>query len=110
LSRADTDGLSIRYITNRVGLRELERDPGDEHIANCRLGEIPAVRDYVCEIVTPHCPVISSLFHAYTKDLTCLGHLRLIGWVNLKDRILTLFLFLQNLQGFRIVGGRNHAI
>src|SRR5688572_18916839 len=110
LSRADTDGLSIDNITNGVGLGELERDPGDEHVTDCRFWKFPALCNDLCEIITSHRTVVAALFHAYAKDLSRLGGLRFVGWVNLNHGIFALFLFLQDLQRFRFIGGCNHTI
>src|SRR6266487_4656788 len=39
LPRADANSLPIDYITNRVGLSELKRDPCNEHVTDSRFRE-----------------------------------------------------------------------
>ncbi len=110
LSRADADRLSIEDITNRIGLRELERDPCNEHIAHRGFRKLFALCNDVCKIITRHGAVIAALLHAHAEDLTHFGRVRFVGRVNLNHSIFALLLFLENLQGFRIISRCDHTI
>src|SRR5689334_3604180 len=94
LPRADPDRLSIEDITNRVGLGELECDPGNEHISPGRFWKLFALCDNIGKIIPRHRTVIAALLQAQPIDLTYLRDLRLIGRVDLHYRIFALFLFL----------------
>ena len=110
LPRADANGLSTHDVTNGIGLCELERDPCDEHVSHGGFRQVFLLCHNVRKVSTSHWAVVATLFHTYAKDLTSLGQLRFVGWVNLNHGIFALFLFLQNLQRFRFVGGSDHAI
>src|SRR5512138_1426144 len=84
LSRADADRLTIDHIAHGVGLCELQRDPGDKHIAYSRFWKILTLRNNSCKIFSSHWAIVATLFHAHAEDLSCLGDRWLIGRINLK--------------------------
>src|SRR5215211_410936 len=106
----DANGLSVRHITDGIGLCELERNPGDEHVTYSRVRQVLAFRDDVGKIITCHRAIIATLLHAHTKDLTGFSQLWLISLINLDYSIFALLLFLEDFQGIGLIPGSDHAI
>src|SRR5215212_6483631 len=110
LPRTHAYGLSIRHITDGIGLRELERNPGDEHIPHSRVGQVFALSNDICKVCACHRTVVAALLHAHAKDLTSFSPLRFIRLVNLDHSVLALLLLLEYLQGIRLICRSDHAI
>lgn len=79
LSGANTNGLSIHDITNRIRLSELEGDPGNEHIANRRFWQVLALCNDLCKVIPRHGTVVVTLFQAHAEDLTGFRKLRFVA-------------------------------
>ena len=110
LSGADTDGLPVLYIADRVRLGVLQRDQRHDHIADRRFGELLVLRDQILQQLLINCEVIVPLFKGNAENILALLRGRDIVRVNLNHVVIALFLGFQDAERFLSIAGGNDAV
>src|SRR5437588_202518 len=87
LAGAHPDDLAIERQTNRVGLRVLQRNHGNDEIALRLIGKFALSCDELAQRIESGKEVIAFLLEAHAEDLSGLRRWRLIIRIDLKDGV-----------------------
>ena len=110
LTCADTDGLTVNGITNRVGLRIFEGDERDNEVTYGTLGQIFVLCYNIREQLAVDFKIVSSLLKGDAKNLFGFLNNRNVIGVDLNDVVVALSLALENFKCFGLVAGSDNAV
>ena len=111
LTGTDTDGLTVLHVADRVRLRILQGDQGDDQVALGLRGEgLVLRRDVLEEGIVVELDLIAALLEGDAEHLLALDGLWHVAGVYLNHIIGALALVLQYLNGLRGVVRGNHTV
>ena len=98
LTCADTDGLTVFDVADRVGLGVFECNQADEQVDLCIFRQLFVLRNDVLEQVCVNLQIVSALLEGDTEHILVLDWLRNISRVDLDDVVGAFAFFFQDFQ------------
>ena len=98
LTCADTDGLTVFDVADRVGLGVFECNQADEQVDLCIFRQLFVLGNDILEQVGVNLQIVSTLFKGDTKHILVLDWLRNISRVDLDDVVGAFAFFFQDFQ------------